>query len=289
MSQVGGSIIDCFAPRPLTGSPVAVFETHPGLEPAALDALATAVAMPAVTVAGRDPVTLACAEPTGGIADAPTVAMAAVASLGRSGGLPARICLDDETYRVASDRPGQLWIGVQPPTVAPIDVPVEALSTALGLEREQIAPVIEQAPLAVAAGAASHLVVPVTYLSALAAIAVDTVALRDLCAAHGADAVFCYSFDTLTQGAAVHGRPVPHGQAHPVASATGALACISALRSVGALGGASETVVVEQGDHWGRPTRMTIDTSDSPRIGGRVQHTGELTLEAAVPGDTILE
>ena len=125
--------------------------------------------------------------------------------------------------------------------------------------------------------------------AALAAIAVDTAALRALCAAYGADQVFCYSFDTLTQAAAVHGRPVPLGEAHPVASASGALACISALRSVGALGGTPEPAIVEQGDHRGRPTRMAIDTSESPRIGGAVQCTGALTVDASVPEDTILE
>jgi len=289
MGQMGGSLIDCYAPRPLTGCAVAVFDTPPGLDPATLAALATAVSMPAVSVERAAPLSLTSATPAGGLADAPTAAIAAVASLGRSGDPPATIRVDGVAHEVESDRSGRVWIGVDLPTVQPVDVEVGALSAALGLEDEQVAPVIERAPLAVVIGATSTLVIPVTYLSALAAIAVDTAALRALCAAYGADQVFCYSFDTLTQAAAVHGRPVPLGEAHPVASASGALACISALRSVGALGGTPEPAIVEQGDHRGRPTRMAIDTSESPRIGGAVQCTGALTLDASVPEDTILE
>jgi Predicted epimerase, PhzC/PhzF homolog len=289
MPRVSGRIIDCFAPRPLTGSPVAVLDAHPGGAHDTLAAIATAVAMPAVTVDASDPVMVTAGSPTGGPEDAPTMVMAAAASVGREGEPPAEVSLDGQAHAVSTDAEGRVWIELDPPSVVQIDPPVETITAALGLDVEQVAPVVERAPVAVTTGASAHLIIPVTYLSALAALAVDIGALRTLCRSHGADAVFCYSFDTLTQRAAVHGRPVPLEQAHPVASATGAFACITALQSVGALGGISETVVVEQADHWGRPTRVAVDLTEQPRIGGEVQHTGELTLEVPASADTIIE
>jgi Predicted epimerase, PhzC/PhzF homolog len=289
MTQAGGRIIDCFAPRPLTGCPVAVFGEALGGDPDTLAAVATAVAMPAVAVDASDPPAAATSAPPGHIDDPPTAVMAAAASVARGGDPPDAISMGGQSHAVTTDVEGRLWVGVDAPTVTQVDPSVETITAALGLQEEQVAPVVERAPVAVAAGATTQLIIPVTYLSALAALAVDTLALRTLCAAHGADAVFCYSFDTLTRQAAVHGRPMPLEQAHPAASATGAVGCITALRAVGALGGTTDPVIVEQADHWGRPTRMAVDTSDGPRIGGQVQHTGELTLQAAAPGDIIVE
>jgi|GEM_PF-2071134 len=289
MGTVTGRIIDAFAPRPLTGNPVAIFDGTLADDPAALAAVATAVAMPAVAIDRSGTVSLTCQYPTGWVADAPTVILAVASYLAESGDLPTELHLDGAGYPIDTDAEGQVAVGVPQPTIQRIDLPPEDVSAALGLGVDQVAPVADHAPAAVAAGKTSRLIVPVTFLSALAQTAVDTAALRELCVSHGADAVFCYSFDTLTQQAAVHGRQVPLQQAHPSASAFGALDCIATLRSVGALGGSTEPAVVEQGDHWGRPSRMTIDTTDASSIGGQTHLTGALTLEAVVPNDIILE
>jgi predicted PhzF superfamily epimerase YddE/YHI9 len=289
MGTVTGRIIDAFGPRPLTGTPVVIFDGTLVDDPGALAAVATAVAMPAVAVDRSGTISLTCQVPPGWTTDAPTVIMAVAAYLADSEDLPTELHLDGRGYPIDTDAQGQVAVRVSQPTIQRIDLSPEDVTAALGLGIDQVAPVADRAPAAVAAGPTSRLIIPVTFLSALAQIAVDTTALRKLCDDHGADAVFCYTFDTLTQQAAVHGRQVPVQQAYPRASALGAVDCIAILRSVGALGGSTEPAVVEQGDHWGRPSRMFIDTSDGSSIGGQTHLSGELTLEAAVPTDVILE
>ena len=289
MGTVTGRIIETFAPRPLTGNPVAIFDGTLTDDQAALAAVATAVAMPTVAIDRSSRISLSCQYPTGWVADPPTVILAVASYLAEFEDLPGVLHLDGTEYSIDADAEGQAAVGVPQPTIRHIDLSPEDVTAALGLEVDQVAPVADHAPVAVAAGQTTRLIVPVTFLNALAQTAVDTPALRELCVGHGADAVFCYSFDTLTRQAAIHGRQVPLQPVHPSASAIGAVDCIATLRSVGALGGNTELATVEQGDHWGRPSRMTIDTTSGSSIGGQTHPTGELTLDAVVPDDIILE
>ncbi|MFB6124657.1 MAG: PhzF family phenazine biosynthesis protein [Halanaeroarchaeum sp.] len=198
---------------------------------------------------------------------------------------------------VALEADGTAWMTQSPPEIRRVDVDVQRVADALGIDAGAIQAVVDDLPFAVASTGLPFLVVPVDFLENLGAADPDDEAVVELGEDVGAEGVYAFTFDTLEGDSILHGRAfvpsagVPEDPVTGTASgATGAY-----LRDVGAFdgGGAApgtsdvsvpegmpEEMVFEQGDFVDRPGRVRV------RIGRTVQVGG--TATTVLDGDLVL-
>ena len=208
---------------------------------------------------------------------------------------------------------GTVWLTQSPPDIRPVDLDVEAVADALGIESPALTEVGADLPLSYVSTGFPFLLVPVSYFEQLSAVDPDLDAVADLCESVGAEGLYAFTFDTLEGGSTLHGRafvPVAGIPEDPVTGTASGAVC-AYLRHHGALE-EPDPLVCEQGHFLDRPGRVLVRTGHpaepttgdgeegedgglgadptAPTVGGQAVTVldGDLTLPAA-DGDDIIE
>ena len=156
---------------------------------------------------------------------------------------------------------GTVWLTQSPPAIRPVDLDVERVADALGLDTSALTEVGEDLPLSRVSTGFPFLVVPVGYFEQLSAVDPDLDAIESLCEDVDAEGLYAFTFDTLESAATLHGRafvPLAGIPEDPVTgTASGAVAAY--LRHHGALD-QPDPLVFEQGHFLGRPGTVLVRT-----------------------------
>ncbi|EMA46760.1 PhzF family phenazine biosynthesis protein [Halococcus saccharolyticus] len=179
----------------------------------------------------------------------------------------------------------QVWMTQNDPAIDTVDLDIERVAAALGVETAAIADV--DLPLARGSTGLPFLIVPITFLSALGECEPDLAAIETLCESADATGLYAVTFDTLTTDATAHGRMFAPAAGVPEDPVTG-----TASGAVGAYLRHFEAVetsemIFEQGHFVDRPGRVDVHIdADAPsgeqvRVGGRASIA--LDGELAVP------
>lgn len=166
---------------------------------------------------------------------------------------------------------GTVWLTQSPPEIRPVDLDVEAVVDALGVESPALTEVGADLPLSYASTGFPFLLVPVSYFEQLSAVDPDLDAVADLCESVGAEGLYAFTFDTLEGGSTLHGRafvPVAGIPEDPVTGTASGAVC-AYLRHHGALD-EPDPLVCEQGHFLDRPGRVLVRTGHpaEPATGG---------------------
>ncbi|MFB6207319.1 MAG: PhzF family phenazine biosynthesis protein [Haloglomus sp.] len=198
------------------------------------------------------------------------------------------------TLDVTVEADGTVWLTQSPPTVETVDLALERVAAALGVDDPALSEVGEDLPLARASTGVPFLVVPVSYFEQLSAVDPDRSAVATLCEEAGAEGLYAFTFDTLESGATLHGRafaPLLGIDEDPVTgTASGAVGAY--LRRHGALD-QPDPLLFEQGHFLDSPGRVLVRTEtgegSGPQVGGRAVTTldGEITVPEEGADDII--
>jgi PhzF family phenazine biosynthesis protein len=156
---------------------------------------------------------------------------------------------------------GTVWLTQSEPDVRPVDLEVESVAAALGVEEHALTEVGEDLPLSYASTGFPFLVVPVSYFEQLSAIEADQEAIAELCESVGAEGLYAFTFDTLDRESTLHGRafvPLAGIPEDPVTGTASGAVC-AYLRHHGALD-QPDPLVCEQGHFLDRPGRVLVRT-----------------------------
>ncbi|MFB6188626.1 MAG: PhzF family phenazine biosynthesis protein [Halapricum sp.] len=169
---------------------------------------------------------------------------------------------------------GTVWMTQNDPTVTELDVDVERVAAALGVEADSITAV--GLPIAWTSTGLPFLAVPIEYFSDLSAMEPDFRAIEALCDDHEATGVYAFTFDTLAGESTLHGRMFAPGAGIDEDPVTG-----TASGAVGAYldhqGALEETAAMtfEQGHFIDRPGAVSVSIGADVRVGGRAVTTLE--------------
>jgi PhzF family phenazine biosynthesis protein len=200
------------------------------------------------------------------------------------------------TLDVEVEPDGTVWLTQSPPEIREVDVEIETVADALGLDTPALSEVGEDLPIARASTGLPFLVVPVGYFEQLSAVDPDLAAVEALCEETDTEGLYAFTFDTLEGEATLHGRsfaPLAGISEDPVTgTASGAVGAY--LRYQAALD-AEDPLIFEQGHFLDRPGRVLVDTREgeegatAPRVGGRAVTTldGDLTVPESDEDDII--
>ncbi|QPV64016.1 PhzF family phenazine biosynthesis protein [Halosimplex litoreum] len=200
------------------------------------------------------------------------------------------------TLDVEVEADGTVWLTQSPPEIREVDVSLDEVADALGLDTPALSEVGEDLPIARASTGLPFLVVPVGYFEQLSAVEPDLDAVETLCEETDTEGLYAFTFDTLEGEATLHGRsfaPLAGIPEDPVTgTASGAVGAY--LRYQAALD-TEDPLVFEQGHFLDRPGRVLVDTREgeegatAPRVGGRAVTTldGDLTIPESDEDDII--
>jgi PhzF family phenazine biosynthesis protein len=262
------SVVDAFAPEPLTGTPVGVVRAGADLEPDQRSRIAAELgpALTAFREADGD-VSLA-----GSPVEDPAihVGLAVATALAERGAMDSeRVSFEFPTGSVTVDATsnGHGRVEVDTPDLRAAEVEEATLAAALGVDVAAIRDVAADFPLVRASLGPGVLVVPVNFLEHLSGAEPDHTAVGDLLDATGTDSIYAFTFDTLDRDRDAHGfeldaagRCLPTGRAEACAAA--------AIARHGALDHDRETLRFEAGDLEDRPARLDVTVGDRYAVGG---------------------
>jgi len=156
---------------------------------------------------------------------------------------------------------GTVWLTQSEPEIRPVDLEVEAVADALGLDEPALTEVGTDLPLSYASTGLPFLMVPVSYFEQLSAVDPDQEAIADLCESVDAEGLYAFTFDTLDRASTLHGRAfVPRlGIPEDPVTGTASGAVCAYLRHHGALD-EPDPLVCEQGHFLDRPGRVLVRT-----------------------------
>jgi|GEM_PF-85698 len=160
---------------------------------------------------------------------------------------------------------GTVWFTQSEPEIRPVDLDVERVADALGLDEPALTEVGEDLPLSYASTGLPFLLVPVSYFEQLSAVDPDLDAIAELCESVGAQGLYAFTFDTLDRASTLHGRAfVPRlGIPEDPVTGTASGAVCAYLRHHGALD-QPDPLVCEQGHFLDRPGRVLVRTGHPP-------------------------
>ena len=189
---------------------------------------------------------------------------------------------------------GTVWMRQQAPSVEVVDVDLDRVAAALGVDPAALRDVGADLPVAVASTGLPFLVVPVNFLERLGEADPDDAAVEALSAEFDVAGVYAFSFDALDAASTLHGRAfVPAlGISEDTVTGTASGAVGGYLRHVDAFDGDEpDELRFEQGHFLDRPGHVRVRLeSDGVRVGGRA--TVALDGEIRIPeeeGDEIIE
>lgn len=187
-----------------------------------------------------------------------------------------------------------VWMRQNSPTVRRVDVGIERLGAALGIDPAALRDVGADLPVAVASTGLPFLVVPVNFLERLGEADPDTDAVVTLSEEFDVAGVYAFTFDALDAESTVHGRafvPALGVDEDPV-TGTASGACAAYLREVAAFDDEfPEELRLEQGHFLDRPGRVRVRLDgDDVRVGGAsaVSLDGEIRIPDADDDDLIV-
>ncbi|MEF8825591.1 MAG: PhzF family phenazine biosynthesis protein [Halapricum sp.] len=172
---------------------------------------------------------------------------------------------------------GLVWMTQNDPTVTELDIDVDRVADALGVDTESITAV--GLPIARTTTGLPFLAVPIEYFSDLAAMDPDMRAIAALSEEQDVTGVYAFTFDTLEGDSTLHGRmfaPDAGVEEDPVTgTASGAVGAY--LDRLGAL---EETAAMtfEQGHFLDRPGTVSVSIGAEVKVGGRAVTTLEGTV-----------
>ncbi len=195
--------------------------------------------------------------------------------------------------RVSIDDDGTVWMRQDPPTVRRVDVDLDRIADALGIDVAALRDVGADLPVAVASTGLPFLVIPINFLERLGGADPDPTAIEALTAAHDAIGVYAFTFDALDADSTLHGRAFVPGAGVDEDPVTGTAsgACAGYLRAVGAFdGNFPDKLRFEQGHFLDRPGLVRIRLhGDDVRVGGTaaVSLDGEIRIPDGEDGEII--
>jgi trans-2,3-dihydro-3-hydroxyanthranilate isomerase len=278
--SVAFALVDVFAEEPLSGNPLAVVPDADDLEEAVLPRIAREFNQAETTFLVRP--TVAAADhrlrsfTAGGVEvfGAGHNALGAWSWLAQTGRLAREGRWQQQIGRAVLpvDIDGELVAMRQEPARFGATADPATVGAALGVEVEGVPQVVDTG--------AGHLMVRVHDRAAVEAVVPDTAALRTVLLGHGGEGCYVYALDPQEPGATAHARffnPVAGIVEDPATgTAAGPLACL--LRKQGLAG---DHVIVMQGHHLGRPSRLEITLDgETPVLAGRavISATGTLRV-----------
>lgn len=205
---------------------------------------------------------------------------------------------------------GVVWVAGAAPEVREVDVDLDRVGDALGVDPAALRDVGADLPVAVASTGLPYLVVPVNFLERLSGADPDDAAVAALASEYDAAGVYAFTFDVIDRESTLHGRafvPTLGVSEDPVTgTASGAVAAY--CRAVGAFDDdVPDEIRCEQGHFLDRPGVVRVqfgagdderaddapgdgDDAETVRIGGTA--VTALDGRLAVPddeGDGIIE
>jgi trans-2,3-dihydro-3-hydroxyanthranilate isomerase len=288
VTSVAFALVDVFADEPLAGNPLAVVPDADGLAEEVLPRIARefnqaeTTFLVAPTAAGADhrlrSFTAGGVEVFGAGHNALGAWwwLAATGRLDRSGRWHQQIGAAVLPVEIGPERVAMRQEAVRYGAA----VPAETVAAAVGVEVAALGAAVELPVAQVADTGAPHLLVGVRDRATVEAVTPDTDALRRVLLDAGGEGCYLYALDPAEPDAVAHARffnPVAGIVEDPATgTAAGPLACL--LRRYRLAG---DRVVIAQGHHLGRPSRIEITLDgDTPTIAGRavVSATGTLNL-----------
>ncbi|WP_424014618.1 PhzF family phenazine biosynthesis protein [Halorubrum xinjiangense] len=188
---------------------------------------------------------------------------------------------------VAVDDDGTVWMRQQAPSVEVVDVDLERVAAALGVDPAALRDVGADLPVAVASTGLPFLVVPVNFLERLGEADPDDDAVERLSEEFDVAGVYAFTFDALDADSTLHGRAfVPSlGISEDPVTGTASGAVGGYLRHVDAFeGDEPDELRFEQGHFVDRPGHVRVRVeAEGVRVGG--QATVALDGEIRIPDD----
>ena len=185
---------------------------------------------------------------------------------------------------VAVDDDGTVWMRQESPSVEVVDVDLDRVAGALGVDPAALRDVGADLPVAVASTGLPFLVVPVNFLERLGEADPDDEAVERLSARFDVAGVYAFTFDALDAGSTLHGRAFVPSLGIPEDPVTGIAsgAVGGYLRHVDAFDGDEpDELRFEQGHFVDRPgcVRVRVET-EGVRVGGpaTVAFDGEIRI-----------
>ncbi len=285
------SVVDAFAPEPLTGTPVGVVRDGDGLASDQRSRIAAELG-PAVTAFLGEDGALSLAGASG---DGPAihVAVAIATALTDCGALGTEsVSLELPNGPIAVEAPtnGHRLVSIDPPDLRPAEVDEAAVAAALGVDVAAVRDVAADFPLVRGSVGPGVLVVPVNFLEHLSGAEPDLAGVSEMLEATGADSLYAFTFDTLDRDHDAHGLEIDGtGRRQPTGRAEACAA--AAINRHGALDHDRETVRFEAGDLDDRPARIEVTAGESYAVGGPAVTVleGTVTVPAAAGDDDIIE
>ncbi|MGM0447048.1 MAG: PhzF family phenazine biosynthesis protein [Methanobacteriota archaeon] len=287
-------LVDAFAAEPLAGNAAGVVPDAEGLSDGQMAAVAAELGASE---------TAFLTDGDGGADDrlryfSPTteVDLCGHATIATYGALFAESTIDggERTVRtnvgdvaVAVDDDGAVWMRQQSPSVEVVDVDLERVATALGVDPAALRDVGADLPVAVASTGLPFLVVPVNFLERLGEADPDDAAVERLAEEFDAAGVYAFTFDALDADSTLHGRAFVPSLGIPEDPVTGTAsgAVGGYLRHVDAFEGDDpDELRFEQGHFVDRPGHVRVRVeAGGVRVGGRA--TVALDGEIRIPDE----
>lgn len=189
-----------------------------------------------------------------------------------------------------------VWMTQKPPEIREVEVDYRRVATALGMDEVALTELEHDLPLARSSTGLPFLMIPVTYLEHLSAMAPDMAAITELTEETDSTGVFVFTFDTLDGDSTLHARMFAPGAGVSEDPVTGTAsgACGAYLDRYGAFDPTPAEMTVEQGHFLDRGGRVRVEASHATtdgvvRVGGTatVSLDGELTIPDRATDDII--
>lgn len=184
---------------------------------------------------------------------------------------------------------GLVWMEQDTPDIRSVEVEIETVSAALGLESSAV---MTELPLARASTGVPFLIVPIRYLDNLGAITAESEAILEVAELAEAVGIYAFTFDTLESESTLHGRAFVPGlgiEEDPVTgTASGAVGAY--LRRYEAFESMPDELRFEQGHYVDRPGIVRVSVDGEIRVGGNAVTAvdGEITIPEADSDDIIV-
>lgn len=179
---------------------------------------------------------------------------------------------------------GRAWVTVEGPDLREADATEAEAAAALGIDVASIRDVGADMPLVRASLGPGILLVPVNFLEHLSGADPDLGAVADLLDATAAEAVYGFTFDTLSADAEVHGLLVGPEGARDRTGGEAAACTAVALRRYGAFDHDRTDVRFEQGHLQDRPAQIAVRTEPGEDADGAGEGTGDVPADAVQVG-----
>jgi PhzF family phenazine biosynthesis protein len=298
-------LVDAFADGPMTGTPVGVVLDAADLADDQQAAIADEFGAPGTAFVSETDegwsLRVAGDREVGRGIHVAIAAASALDERGRLAGDSVTFDLEDRTVAVTIEDDGRAWVTVDRPDLREAETTEDEVAEALGLDVAAIRDVGADLPLVRASLGPGVLLVPVNFLEHLSGADPDLSAVAALLEQTGSEAIYAYTFDTLSRDAEIHGLLV--GREGPRDRTGGEAAAIAAVaaRRYGAFDHDRTALRIEQGDLQDRPARLAVRTDledaaegvgDDPiAVGGRTVTVlqGTVVVPPASESDDIIE